>query len=298
MRLPIRWILRRALVVFLYHEVSDSPSEFNRLFNLAVCPASFSRQMDLIRRRFHVIGPRELLRGGYPRPAALITFDDGNRSYFEVALPILKSKGIPSVVFLNMGPVLGEPCWSGLVTYLQHREPRFVSRGGRRPTGNDFCRIREEEVAHYLEGEEAADFLERVRTFRGPIASEDHLREAAKEPLVTFGNHLFNHYNATLLSGRLREEYRKNQRLIEQYPNASRLVSYPFSRWSPQTTRMLLEEGAQALFIGGGLPNFQTHGPMFRRLELGEGVVTEPQMDRLLLRNPLPALVRGQLTWS
>jgi len=291
-----RRILDKALLVFLYHEVSGSPSEFNRLFNLTVSPGSFSRHLDLIRSRFHVIGPEEFLSGNYRRPAALITFDDGNRSYFQEALPILKAKRIPSVAFLNMGPILGDLCWSGLVTYLQHHDPGFVSRSGRRPAGNDFRDLSEEEVIPYLEGKGA--LLERVRVFRGPVASEADLRAAAEDPLVTLGNHLYNHYNATLLSDRLREEYRKNQRLLEGYSRGSRLVSYPFGCWNQATTRMLLEEGAQALFAGGGLPNFDTRGPLFHRVELGDCVTNETQMHRALFRNLLPAIVRRQIAWS
>jgi len=291
-----RRILDKALVVFLYHEVSDSPSEFNRLFNLTVSSSSFSKHLDLIRSRFQMIGPEELLSGNYQRPAALITFDDGNRSYFREALPILKSKGIPSVAFLNMGPILGEVCWSGLVTYLQQHEPDFVSRSGRRPAGNEFRDLTEAEVMPYLEGKEV--LLDRVRAFRGPVASEADLRAAAADPLVTLGNHLYNHYNATLLSGRLKEEYRKNQRLLESYSRGGRLVSYPFSCWNQATTRMLLEEGAQALFAGGGLPNFDTRGPLFHRVELDDSVTSEAQMHRTLFRNLIPAIVRRQITWS
>lgn len=291
-----RRILDKALVVFLYHEVSGSPSEFNRLFNLTVSPDSFSRHLDLIRERFHVIGPEQLLSGDYPRPAALITFDDGNRSYFREALPILKTKNLPSVVFLNMGPILGEVCWSGLVTYLQTHEPGFVSRSGRRPAANEFRDLTEAEVMPYLEGKEA--LLGRVRAFRGPLASEADLRAAAGDPRVTLGNHLYNHYNATLLSDRLKEEYRENQRLLENYSRGSRLVSYPFSCWNPDTNRLLLEEGAQALFAGGGLPNFNTRGPLFHRVELGDCVTTGAQMHRALFRNLLPAFLRRQIAWS
>lgn len=291
-----RKVLDKALVVFLYHEVSYSPSEFNRLFNLAVHPDRFSAHLDLIRSRFNVIGPEELLSGDYPRPAALITFDDGNRSYFHEALPILKSKGIPSVAFLNMGPILGEVCWSGLVAYLQQHEPGFISRSGRRPVANEFRDLTEAEVMPYLEGKES--LIERVKAFRGPLASEADLRAVAVDPLVTLGNHLYNHYNATLLSDQLKETYRRNQRLLEDYSRGSRLVSYPFSCWNRATTRMLLEEGAQALFTGADLPNFNTRGPLFHRVELGEGVTTEAQMHRALLRNLLPALVRRQIAWS
>jgi peptidoglycan/xylan/chitin deacetylase (PgdA/CDA1 family) len=39
------------------------------------------------------------------KPAVLVTFDDGYRSYFDLAYPVLKQYGIPAVVFLVTGLV-------------------------------------------------------------------------------------------------------------------------------------------------------------------------------------------------
>ena len=283
-----RAVLSNGVVVFLYHEVSDSPSEFNRLHGLTVKPASFARHLELIRSRFRIIDAGQLLSGDYRKPAALITFDDGNRSYFTEALPILREKRLPSTAFINMGPVLGEICWSGLVTYLQRHEPVFAK--------SDFRELSEMQVLPYVERNPG--LKEKVRHYRGPLATEEDLKAAAADPRVTLGNHLYNHYNATRLSERLREEYRKNQRLLERYSTGSRLVSYPFGCWNRATTRMLLEEGAQALFVSGGLPNLNTRGPLFHRVELDDSVETEPQLQRAIFHNFVPALVRGQLSWS
>ncbi|MBI3321184.1 MAG: polysaccharide deacetylase family protein [Candidatus Omnitrophica bacterium] len=287
-----RCLLKDAVVVFLYHEVSDQPSAFNRLFDLNVRPAIFAKQLDLIRGAFHVIDPRQLLSGDYRTPAALVTFDDGNLSYFRNALPMLKEKRIPSVAFLNMGPIRGAVCWSGLVTYLQHCEPGFYETRSRRPTGNDFCRFTEEEVARYLESVDAEALFERVRAFRGPVASEEDLDAADDEPLVSFGNHLYNHYNATLLSDRLEAEYWNNQRLLDQRSRGMRLWSYPFSCSSEATTRWLLAEGTRAIFTGAGGLNVRGHGPIFHRIELPETVVTEREMMLRIVKDGVSAAWR------
>lgn len=293
-----RRILRKSLVVFLYHEVSDRPSEFNRLFRLNVRPDAFSRHLDLIRERFHIITPEQLVSGDYPRPAAMITFDDGNLSYFREALPLLRGKGIPSAAFLNMGTVKGDLCWSGLVTYLQSFRPDFPAPGGRRPSGNDFCRLGETEVLRYLDSTDTEPLFRQVREFRGSIASEADLRAVSGDPLVYLGNHLYNHYNATLLSGRLRDEYWKNQALIDRSPRATRMLSYPFSCWNRETTETLLKEGAQAIFMGGGVPNFHAGGASYHRVELGDSVDCEQGMVSAVLRNLPSAAYRREVQWA
>jgi peptidoglycan/xylan/chitin deacetylase (PgdA/CDA1 family) len=288
-------ILEESVVVFIYHDVSDQPSLFNSMFGLNVSPAVFSKQLDLIRSYFHVIDPIQLISGGYRTPTALITFDDGNLSYFRTALPILKEKGIPSVVFLNMGTIRGEVCWSGLVTYLQSFERRFYEPNGYRPAGYDFCQFTESEVYRYLDSVDGDALLERVRVFRGPFGSEEDIKAVSREPLVYLGNHLYNHYNATLLSHRLREEYWKNQRVLDAHPRGVRLFSYPFSRYNDETTRLILGEGAAAVFTVGGLPNVNGRRGLYYRVQLDEGVVTERDMVAHVLKHYVGGQCRGAM---
>jgi peptidoglycan/xylan/chitin deacetylase (PgdA/CDA1 family) len=73
---------------------------------LAVTPAAFAAQMDyLSQNHYRVISLAELQRfleaqEPLPRRTVVITIDDGYRSTFEVAYPILKKHGFPATVFL------------------------------------------------------------------------------------------------------------------------------------------------------------------------------------------------------
>ena len=89
----------------------DAPS-------LNVPPTLFAKQMDFISDNFNVIDPDQLMEGDYERPAALITFDDGMLGYFSNAVPIMTDRQIPSINFLNIDTIEGNPSWAGLVTYL------------------------------------------------------------------------------------------------------------------------------------------------------------------------------------
>ncbi len=66
----------------------------------------FQRQMQYLKdHRYHVIGPDELLefleyRRPLPRKSVMITIDDGYRSVYNTAYPILKKFGYPATLFV------------------------------------------------------------------------------------------------------------------------------------------------------------------------------------------------------
>jgi biofilm PGA synthesis lipoprotein PgaB len=90
------------LTVLSYHEIVDG--ERAAVPQYAVTPTSFVRQMDWLRNRgYHFVSVDDVLasrdgRRPLPEKAVLITFDDGYRSVYEHAWPILKMFRIPAVV--------------------------------------------------------------------------------------------------------------------------------------------------------------------------------------------------------
>jgi peptidoglycan/xylan/chitin deacetylase (PgdA/CDA1 family) len=283
--------LRDAIVVFLYHDVEDAPSPFNQMFDLAVTPSTFREQLELIGEHFHFIGPDELVTGDHPTPAALVTFDDGNVGYVRHAVPILKEKGIPSVCFVNMGPAQGDLCSAGLGAFLEYVEPGPSGRIGEE--GGHFTTFGESELSRRVAAISDVDaFRERVRAFRGGVATKADLDALSSEPFVYLGSHLYNHYNAGKLSEeRLKEEYWKNQRLLDAHPRGTRLFSYPFGQprmsYNDRTTRVLHEQGAFVIFSAYALPNFTRRGPFYHRVAMHEAVRTRDELFRAIVKNYL-----------
>jgi peptidoglycan/xylan/chitin deacetylase (PgdA/CDA1 family) len=285
-----RWALKEATVVFLYHEVSDTPSEFHRLFNLYVTPEIFEGQIMTIRKIFDVISAEEFLSGRYKRPAAMITFDDGAASYFENAVPILTKYHCPSVIFLNMAPIDGEIFWSGLVTYLCEHGQGFVEKIIKAHTPPlrqpYFIYIRPEDINSYLEENNKEAIYERARNFYGRFANRGHLKDCQDNPLVKFGNHLYNHYNCAICrEDELTQFFTKNQMEIEKYPNAIKFFSYPFGQrgscYNEKTTRLLRKLGAQVIFAAQP-QNFHNNNSFFYRLPVDNSVQSEDQFKFLL----------------
>jgi len=86
--------------ILCYHRFAGRPGK------LAVTPAAFSAQMEyLAQNHYRVISLAELQRflegrEPLPRRSVVITIDDGYRSTFDVAFPILKKHGFRATVFL------------------------------------------------------------------------------------------------------------------------------------------------------------------------------------------------------
>ena len=276
-------LLKDTLSIFVYHEVSENPSPFCEQYNLNITPQLFARQMDVMAAHFNLITPDQLLEGGYDTPAALITFDDGILGYFSEAVPILTQKHIPSIIFLNMAPVEGEIYWSGLVTYLTEYDPQFneVLRRHFPQEKNipDFLLCNRKIVQDYLATIDFPALETKIRSFYGPFASLKDLDLARNNPLVFFGNHFYNHYNAARLSDEeLREQYFLNDRKILQYSNGRSLFAYPYGQpgmcFSERQTQLLRSYGAKTVFCSSGRINRRAQEGLYDRIGIDSSIET------------------------
>jgi peptidoglycan/xylan/chitin deacetylase (PgdA/CDA1 family) len=90
----------QTIPILCYHRFGVKSSK------LTVTPAAFAAQMAyLARNGYHVLPMARLDdflagRTAVPKKTVIITIDDGYRSTFEVAFPILKQHGFPATVFL------------------------------------------------------------------------------------------------------------------------------------------------------------------------------------------------------
>jgi len=91
----------RTLPIFIFHAVESQPKPYLKHLYDCHTPESFERVLDEILRYFKPLedlSPQGIELAGADR--FLITFDDGLRSSYEVAAPILERKGIPAIHFL------------------------------------------------------------------------------------------------------------------------------------------------------------------------------------------------------
>ena len=102
-------------IIFCYHRLVDKV----RYPGTEITPAMFEQQMKMLKERgITVIGLQDLLawkRGekNIPPRCAVITFDDGWKSQYEVAWPILKKMGYPLTMFIYTEGVAGAALGGG-----------------------------------------------------------------------------------------------------------------------------------------------------------------------------------------
>jgi peptidoglycan/xylan/chitin deacetylase (PgdA/CDA1 family) len=102
-------------IIFCYHRLVDKV----RYPGTEITPAMFEQQMKMLKdRNITVIGMQDLLawkRGekNIPPRCAVITFDDGWKSQYEVAWPILKKMGYPLTMFIYTEGVAGASLGGG-----------------------------------------------------------------------------------------------------------------------------------------------------------------------------------------
>lgn len=94
-------------VVLLYHRVAKLDCD---PWKLAVSPAFFAEQMEVLGRRACVVPVGEMARALRDRPATLsrkvaITFDDGYCDNLLAAKPILEDLRLPATIYMTSGEV-------------------------------------------------------------------------------------------------------------------------------------------------------------------------------------------------
>lgn len=103
---------RKAPLVIGYHRVVEdfTQSAKTSIPSMLISRRMLEQQLDWIGRRFQFVSLDELgarleSNSGLEKRLAAVTFDDGYRDFYDLALPLLKKKGIPATVFVVTGLV-------------------------------------------------------------------------------------------------------------------------------------------------------------------------------------------------
>jgi biofilm PGA synthesis lipoprotein PgaB len=116
-------VAAQSAVILLYHHVAeDTPP------STSISPANFDAHLAYLRDNdFNVIALDRMidsLRSGQslPEKSVVITFDDGYKSIFDEAFPLLQTYGYPFTLFLSTGPID-----DGLSNYMTWDQIRQMS---------------------------------------------------------------------------------------------------------------------------------------------------------------------------
>lgn len=170
---------RHTLTVFMFHRVLPKQSaEYQTAEKeFAFTVEGFGQCLDFIQSHYHVVSQAEVtahLNGKkhLPACAGLITFDDGWRDTLTHALPELKKRNLPAVLFLatEVVDLQADDWWQDVLVELLAQEGGLSS-------------IKSALAIRQLPGESRSDELRRITATLG--AMEEPQRQAILQPLVS-----------------------------------------------------------------------------------------------------------------
>lgn len=102
----LRNLTNRQLILPFYHAVADNiPVHLKHLYNVRSIK-QFNDDIDFLLKHYTPVSLDDVYnwlksKNKLPKNAFLLTFDDGLREFYTNIFPVLKSKNIPSVLFVN-----------------------------------------------------------------------------------------------------------------------------------------------------------------------------------------------------
>jgi peptidoglycan/xylan/chitin deacetylase (PgdA/CDA1 family) len=274
---PARILNQRRPVLVMYHGFTDQPAhggianhEWKHL------PATeFRKQLTFLVSHYNLVRLEDLVRAATtgaalpPRPAA-ITIDDGYRSIYTVAYPLLKEFQAPAAVFLATGFVSERQyLWTDRVEYAMDHAPPGpleLSVGGSRirleihdtssrmaadrVVRSAFKRLAQDSVAKHVDALEervGGSLSNGSEAIYQPLAWSE-IREMTDSGLVSFGAHSHSHVILTRCGEEeASRELRTSKRIIEEHlGRRCDLFCYPNGRrgdFNATTKRLVKESG-------------------------------------------------------
>jgi peptidoglycan/xylan/chitin deacetylase (PgdA/CDA1 family) len=253
----LRRRLRDSSLVLAYHNIIPDDAESVGDSSLHLPRAEFAAQLDALRETHDVVTIQEALeltvaRGvTRRRPFAAITFDDAYRGALTLGLAELRSRGMPSAVFVAPAFVGGGSFWWDAV-----RWPRGTREGNRfRQTALEKYRGVDSAVRRYAA---SLGYPTQLLPQFAKCVTEDELQTVVAAGDVTFGSHTWSHPNLAALDDEtLRAEVQLPLAwLRERFAHVTPVISYPYGRWSARTASVVREAGyAAGLRVDGGWLN-------------------------------------------
>ena len=240
-QLVSHWWASRRLTVLAYHDIS--------------APRQFEEHLNYLAAEMHPVTLEQVIstlngRQALPERAVLITFDDGHRSVFDTAMPMLRDRSVPAVVFVIAGLLdTQRPPWWVEVKELAHRGGKVRKLSGLSP----------ENLVRALKGVDNDMRLAAIEELRKTAsASPPSLPQLRPEELpilesagIAIGNHTLTHPSLPRCSDqKIKDEIRQaHHTLAEALGHSPRAFAYPGGDVDERAVQALKGLGYEAAFL-------------------------------------------------
>lgn len=220
------------LRVIAYHDVADA--------------GAFEAQIRALTTRFRPMsgaGVAAALRtGDMPRNAIWLTFDDGDRSVVERALPVLTRLGVPATMFVCPGVTTTDrvPWWRTVTASLANAGP-FEFEG--RIYDDRQLVIALKAVDDGLRRRVVDELAQRSDVAPEPVSVDVELLRQWTAAGYEVGNHTWDHPCLDHCDDeQIRTQItRSHEWLTDELGSPPRLFAYPNGDWAPAAERVLAE---------------------------------------------------------
>lgn len=265
---------KNGLTVFLYHDVSDNPSQFGLDYNLTVSNELFRKQINWIKDNYSIISPLALIDNSkLPDNSALITFDDGFEEAFQNGISYLESMKIPSIVFLNLASIEKEvPLISSIGTYLEKNKKNTRISDGlglKTPFHLNLTPI----IYSKICTKEGELNFRKINNYQGKMADLNTLKKWEDSGFTFYGNHLYEHWNSQALTNDEFEfQFKENRDKLSVFKNSIDFFSFPNGQpelcFSERHIVALRDFGCKKIFFSSGAINHDRTVFLFNRMDL------------------------------
>ena len=179
----------KKISIFLFHEITDNPSEFQKKFKLYHNIKDFADILKWIKENFNVISPKEIDSSQNINKRAIITFDDGFYGSLTAGAEILLKMNLPSIHFLNMRPVIDQkPNIVALCDFLENNDENFKEFLNKEKISqkNSFYKIRPDQFKKFLSENEKNINFKKINDYQGPLISLNKLLEFNENDKIFF----------------------------------------------------------------------------------------------------------------
>ena len=292
----------------MYHACEEAESDFIRGLSINTTPARFAAQLDFLRKYYQVVSLTSLGGDGQPDRAVVITFDDGFRSVYEHALPMLRARSLPATCYLVTDRIDDRSSiWINELNWFLRRHRAVTRRLVAHRLGiSRFCSMPNflQAIIDRYDPEVIADLLAELRTRLAPAGGTlgrtdwlyigRHEIEEMSRDGFTFGNHTGSHAVLPRLDeAACREEIRRAQAVLGGLPRAIVSLAYPFGRYDEAVLSIARDLGYTTLMevegdndpldrLHVGRLNVTSFSPavLFARMEVVARI--KPRIKRLL----------------
>jgi peptidoglycan/xylan/chitin deacetylase (PgdA/CDA1 family) len=268
---------KQKLTIFLFHDVTDYPSEFAKQFNLYVTKRTFEKQIYWIKNNYTIINPEDLLYSrNFPNNSALITFDDGFKGAFLNGIKYLSINKIPSLMFLNMENILNnKPIISSTISFLSLYSNDFKDFNLTNKIDKPYHLTYNPELFKLATNKHSNFNYNDIIDYQGEIANFEIVNEFSNNNYVYYGNHLYEHWNsAQLKSIDFETLYKKNEIELKFFKNYINIFAFPNGQ--PKTCfnflnlLSLFNLGVKIILYSSGGLNHNTNSFIYNRVALSE----------------------------